>query len=88
MFHIEPLGGQVDFSTTPGMVPEVLKPKVEEVFKRFIEKLLPAIQTFPIWDEIREYQLANPEREACPGREVRKDLPYLRVLRGGLMEGK
>jgi hypothetical protein len=81
--HIEPIGGQVDFQTAPGMVPEELKPKVTEYFQKFLSKVLPAIEMMPIWDEIREWQLAHlPETSDCPARKVRDDIkPFLHVVR-------
>ena len=81
--HITPTGGQVDVQTTPGMVPEELKEKFTRYFQRFLEKVLPAIDMMPIWDEIREYQLAHtPVTETCPGRQIKEDIkPYLKIVR-------
>lgn len=80
--HIEPCGGQVDFSTTPGMIPAHLEAKLTQYFTKFIEKVLPAIEKIPLWDEIVEWQKAHPDCEACPGREIRADLkPYLRLVK-------
>lgn len=81
IFHIEPLGGQMEFSTTPGMVPEHLKPELDKFMEKFMEKMAPAIRMWPIWEPILEWQLAHPDREACPGREVRKDIPHLKVVK-------
>lgn len=81
MFHIEPLGGQMDFSTTPGMVPEHLKPELDKFMAMFMEKMAPAIRMWPIWDLILDWQLQNPHLERCPGREVPRDIPHLRVIR-------
>jgi hypothetical protein len=84
IIHVEPTGGQVDFSTTPGMVPEHLKEKVGELFGRMATLfLLPLIEKMPIWEEIREYQLANrKERSDCPAREQIKGIePYLHIVR-------
>jgi hypothetical protein len=79
---VEPTGGQVDFATTPGMVPEELKPKLERYFRRLVDRLLPVIEAMPIWGEIREWQLAHPEAAACPGRRERAELrPYLQVVK-------
>lgn len=85
-FHIEPLGGQIDFSTTPGMVPEHLKQQLTDYLSRFMEKMGLALQVLPIWDEVRAWQLANPERERCPGRTVRRDVPHLHVVRAEDLE--
>ena len=80
-----PTGGQVDFSTVPGMVPEELKDRVIKVMSRFLEKALPAIEALSIWDEIREFQLANlPERADCPSKrepseEIKRD--YLKLVK-------
>lgn len=83
MVHIEPCGGQMDFSVTPGMVPESLVPKLEKFIKDFMNVLGPAIEKWPIWGEVREFQLANlPDTERCPGRQVRKDVPHLHVVKG------
>lgn len=87
IFLIEPqeggIGGQIDFATVPGMVPEELKPKINEYFQKFIDKLVPAITMMPVWNEVREYQLAHsPETDDCPARKVRKDLaPFLHLVR-------
>jgi len=80
-FFITPNGGIVDFSTVPGMVPEHIKPKLTKYMDDFMTRMLPAIEAIPIWDEIREWQLAHPDRERCPGREVRGDIPYLHVVK-------
>lgn len=80
--YVEPTGGQVDFACTPGMVPEELKPKLTEYFSKFITKLLPVIETMSVWDEIREFQLAHFDTQACPGRKENKELkPYLRIVK-------
>jgi len=87
LIHVEPcdgaIGGQVDFSCTPGMVPEELKPKLSKYFGKFLEKLLPVISTMPVWDEVAEWQAAHlPECKDCPGRKERDDIkPYLRVVK-------
>lgn len=76
------VGGQVVVEFVPGMVPEELKDKVGRYFHRFFEKALPALSMAPVWDEVREYQLASPERQACPGRKERTDLkPYLKIVK-------
>jgi len=77
------IGGQVDFACTPGMVPEELKARLTEYIQKFCEKALPAISMIPIWDEIREWQLAHqPETADCPARKVRNDIkPFLHVVR-------
>lgn len=83
--HIEPLGGQMDFSITPGMVPEHLIPELEKFVKNFMDKLAPAIRMWPIWDRVLDWQLLNHEiLERCPGRQVRRDIPYLHVVKGDL----
>ena len=78
-----PSGGQVDFAVTPGMIPQEFKEKVAKYVSRFLEKALPALEVLPIWEEIREFQLANlPERADCPGRQVaetKKD--YLKLVK-------
>ena len=84
--HVTPtdgIGGQVDFQTTPGMVPEELKPKLNKYISKFLEKVLPAISMLPIWDEIRDFQLANlPERADCPGRKINETKKeYLRIVK-------
>lgn len=80
---VTPVGGQIDVIMTPGMIPEPLKDKFIKYLTRFLEKVMPAVEAMPIWDEIREYQLANaPVTEACPGREIRSDIrPYLKVVK-------
>ena len=86
IIHMEPregLGGQVDFSCTPGMVPEELKPRLTEYISKFLTKALPAISMLPIWDEIRDFQLANlPERADCPARKENEALkPHLKLVK-------
>lgn len=86
MIHIEPqeggIGGIVDFTTTPGMVPEDLKTRLTLYFEKFMEKLAPAISLMPIWDEVRQYQTSHPEAAQCPGRKESEALkPYLRVVK-------
>lgn len=78
--HIEPTGGQMDFSITPGMVPSELEATVNKFFRDFMDKLAPAIEKWPIWTLIREHQLTRPDLERCPGRQVRRDVPYLHVV--------
>lgn len=80
--HVEPLGGQLDFVTTPGMVPEELKPKVNDYFRKLSEKfIIPLIEKMPVWEEIREFQEGH-HREHCPGMEERKELKnYLHIVR-------
>lgn len=80
MFFIKPTGGIVEFMTTPGMVPEHLKVRLTEFMSKFMEKLAPAIEAIPIWNEIREWQLAHQDRGACPGRQVMKGIPHLHVV--------
>lgn len=76
------IGGQVDFMTAPGMVPEGLKGKLTEYMHKFMNKVLPVISMMPVWEEVRTYQLANPDRSECPAKEVRNDLkPYLHIVR-------
>jgi hypothetical protein len=85
IIHVEPTGGQVDFQTAPGMVPEELKPRITHYMERWLSKVLPAIEVLPIWDEIREWQLAHPEAQGCPGRKEREDLkPYLHLVKAPL----
>lgn len=80
--HITPVGGQVDFQTTPGMVPEEMKAEIGGYFHKFIDKLIPVIEMMPIWDRIREFQAAIPERKDCPARRERDDIkPYLRIVK-------
>jgi len=81
--HVEPQGGVVDFSTTPGMVPEHMKAKLSDIFGRMTTLfLLPLIEKMPVWDEIREYQQANPDANDCPGRKVPEDIkPFLKVVK-------
>lgn len=83
VIHVEPLGGQMEYSTAPGMVPEELKPRLTEFFEKFTAKLAETIQLLPIWDEIREFQLANmPERKDCPARvESKTKRAYLKVVK-------
>lgn len=73
----------MDFATVPGMIPEELKSKVAEYMCKFLGKVLPALEVLPIWEEIREFQLANlPDRADCPGRTVstvKKD--YLKLVK-------
>ena len=85
--HIEPslehgIGGIVEVSTTPGMVPEELIPQVNRYLKRFLEKALVAISFAPVWGEIAQWQASHAECAACPGRKERKDIkPYLKVVK-------
>jgi hypothetical protein len=83
MVHVEPNGGQVDFSTTPGMVPEHLKEKLSEMFGRMVTLfLLPLIEKMPVWEEIKEFQTAKPERMDCPAKQEIAGLhPYLKVVK-------
>lgn len=83
VFHVEPTGGQVEFITTPGMVPEDLKPKLEKHFKKLIDRLIPVIEIIPVWNEIREWQIAHHEsNHDCPGRKEREDIkPYLKIVK-------
>lgn len=86
MIHIQPqedgIGGIVDFTTTPGMVPEELKPRLTNYFEKFMEKLGPAISLMPIWDEVRNYQLSHPDAADCPAKKIRKDIqPFLHIVR-------
>jgi hypothetical protein len=88
VIHVTPengIGGQVEFTTTPGMVPEELQPKLTEYIYKFCEKVLPAISMMPVWEEIREYQLANlPERADCPARvESKHKRAFLKVVKSG-----
>jgi hypothetical protein len=77
-----PTGGQIEFNTMPGMVPKELKPKLNGYFKELIDRMIPVIKIISVWDEIREFQLAQEERIDCPARRERDYLkPYLRVVR-------
>ena len=88
VIHLTPadgVGGQVEFSTTPGMVPEELIPKLNERMHAFFNKILAPISMLPWWDEIRQFQEANPEREDCPGRRVNPNKEeFMRVSKGKL----
>ena len=77
-----PTGGQIEFATTPGMVPEELKQKLNTYFKKLVDKIIPVIEMIPVWDEIREFQQTKEERKDCPGRRERDYIkPYLQVVR-------
>lgn len=88
--HVEPhpdkgIGGMVDFSCTPGMVPEELKPELTEFFQKYFDRILPAISMLPIWDKIREWQLSHPDKKHCPGNkpsEIKKN--HLKVVKAEL----
>lgn len=81
--HITPNGGVVDFSTTPGMVPEHVKSRLSERFAALLERfLLPLIDAMPEWREIREFQLSSPERDQCPAFEATESVkPFLKVVK-------
>jgi len=83
VIFIEPVGGQVDLVTTPGMVPDSLKGELHEQFSALVCRfLVPLIEKMPVWAKIREYQAQHPEAHECPGR-VARGAPYLRVIKGG-----
>lgn len=83
IIHAEPIGGQIEISTSPGMIPEELKPRFTEFFQKFFEKLIPAIEQFPLWAEIQEFQIAKDKTtRECPGRNERQDIkPFLHIVR-------
>jgi len=82
LIMVEPVGGLIDLQTSPGMVPEELKAELTDYFQKFMSRLIPAIETMPFWEEIRKFQLALPERAACPARRERQEIkPYLKVVK-------
>ena len=78
--HVAPFGGDITIDFTPGMVPEQYEAKLKEYLGKVFEWMSAVIEKCPIWDEIGEYQKANPAAAHCPGREESKN-PYLKVVR-------
>lgn len=80
--NVTPLGGQIRLHTTPGMVPEELEKEVELYFSKLFDAMIPVIEAMPVWDKVREWQEASPEREGCPSRRISKALkPYLKIVK-------
>jgi len=86
-FHIDPVGGQVDFQATPGMVPEEIMPRLAQYFQKLIERVAVAIELMPFWDEVREFQIVQG-RSDCPGRKEREEIkPYLKIVPAPMPSG-
>jgi len=82
VFLVEPIGGQVEIQATPGMIPSELEDAFREYFTKLFSKIIPVIETMPLWDQIREFQLNHPDREHCPSRVESKELkPYLKLVK-------
>lgn len=80
IFHVTPLGGKIDISFTPGMIPKEFEPKLEYMLSRVFEQVSIVVNQWPGWDELGEIMRSNPVKTDCPGREEIEN-PYLRLVK-------
>ena len=53
VFLVEPIGGQIELQTTPGMLPPELEDEFKSYFTKFFHKIIPVIEAMSLWERIR-----------------------------------